>query len=310
MRRGAAGLRTEASCAPRTVAGSLRPAALLRLALLLPLCALLLSACTRPGTAERYAALENWYLDNGRLRLDRDPPDAPIDRETLARDFEIVAFNSEFAPGDRLVAERTPVPLTRWSGEITWRAVGSGVGARDLGELLSLTQRISEATRLRFSFAAEGLPRILVMILDAQERARFAELTGAKSALPTPVMQAWAEDERYPCVGVLLEQRRTGPQEGRRGAFVLIKAETQGLLRLACLHEEFTQTLGLINDGAEVRPSIFNDDQEFAALTRHDELLLRILYDPRLRVGMTAEEGMPIVRRIVSEMKLPGEAER
>jgi hypothetical protein len=38
--------------------------------------------------------------------------------------------------------------------------------------------------------------------------------------------------------------------------------------------------MGLANDSRQARPSIFNDDQEFALLTGHDELLLTILYDP------------------------------
>ena len=61
------------------------------------------------------------------------------------------------------------------------------------------------------------------------------------------------------------------------------------------------------HDDAQARPSIINDDQEFALLTRHDEYLLRILYDPRLEYGMTAAEGMPVVRRIVEEIG-PGPA--
>lgn len=50
------------------------------------------------------------------------------------------------------------------------------------------------------------------------------------------------------------------------------------------------------------RPSIFNDDEEFSLLTRHDELLLRILYDPRLRPGITEAEARPIVTTIATEL--------
>ncbi|MFT7253735.1 MAG: hypothetical protein ACI81Q_001152, partial [Paracoccaceae bacterium] len=46
------------------------------------------------------------------------------------------------------------------------------------------------------------------------------------------------------------------------------------------------------------RPSIFNDDEEFALLTTHDELLLRILYDPRLSPGMQPDQARPILRVI------------
>jgi hypothetical protein len=85
-------------------------------------------------------------------------------------------------------------------------------------------------------------------------------------------------------------------------AHIFIGAEADGLLRRACLHEEIAQSLGLTNDSPDARPSIFNDDQEFALLTLHDELLMRALYDPRLATGMEAEEAMPIVRDVLSEL--------
>ena len=37
-------------------------------------------------------------------------------------------------------------------------------------------------------------------------------------------------------------------------------------------------------------------------INRHDELLLQILYDRRLRPGMTEAEAAPIVRRIAGEL--------
>ena len=60
--------------------------------------------------------------------------------------------------------------------------------------------------------------------------------------------------------------------------------------------------MGLANDSPAARPSVFNDDEEFALLTRHDELLLRMLYDPRLRPGMTEAEARPIITDIATEL--------
>ncbi len=74
------------------------------------------------------------------------------------------------------------------------------------------------------------------------------------------------------------------------------------LLR-SCVEEELTQAMGLPNDDAGVRPSIFNDEKEFGVLTAHDELLLRILYDSRLKPGMTPETAMPVVRKIIAELR-------
>ena len=85
-------------------------------------------------------------------------------------------------------------------------------------------------------------------------------------------------------------------------AVAVIRSENPGLLRLSCIHEELAQGLGLANDSPAARPSIFNDDDEFALLTKHDELLLKMLYDKRLRPGMTAEQVNPITRIIAREL--------
>ncbi len=74
------------------------------------------------------------------------------------------------------------------------------------------------------------------------------------------------------------------------------------LFRLSCIHEEIAQGLGLANDSPLARPSIFNDDEEFGLLTQHDERLLAMLFDARLRPGMTAEEAEPVLTQIASEL--------
>jgi hypothetical protein len=72
-------------------------------------------------------------------------------------------------------------------------------------------------------------------------------------------------------------------------------------MRRSCIEEEMTQALGLANDDPAIRPSIFNDDEEFALLTKHDEILLKMLYDPRLRVGMTPERARPLLRAVAED---------
>ena len=89
-------------------------------------------------------------------------------------------------------------------------------------------------------------------------------------------------------------------------AIAVIRTEHPDLLRLSCIHEEVAQGLGLGNDDPRARPSIFNDDDEFALLTTHDEHLLRILYDPRLTPGMRAEAAMPIVRERATQLVYGG----
>jgi hypothetical protein len=82
---------------------------------------------------------------------------------------------------------------------------------------------------------------------------------------------------------------------------VLIRAEHPPLTRLSCVHEEMAQAMGLPNDSPEARPSLFNDSLEFAFLTEHDEILLRMLYDPRLRPGMSLAEAQPLLPAIARD---------
>ncbi|MEK9643816.1 MAG: DUF2927 domain-containing protein, partial [Paracoccaceae bacterium] len=39
----------------------------------------------------------------------------------------------------------------------------------------------------------------------------------------------------------------------------------------------------------------------FALLTEYDEILLNILYDPRLRSGMSLNTAAPVLRQIINE---------
>src|SRR6056297_2675042 len=84
-------------------------------------------------------------------------------------------------------------------------------------------------------------------------------------------------------------------------AIAWIRAEHPDLMRSSCVHEELAQGLGLADDSPAARPSIFNDDDEFALLTTHDEELLRLLYSPDLKPGMTPDEARPIIRRLLDE---------
>lgn len=74
----------------------------------------------------------------------------------------------------------------------------------------------------------------------------------------------------------------------------------------ACVVEELTQVLGLPNDSFDIRPSIFNDDDEYHTLTWQDELFLRVLYDARITPGMGRAEFDPVARAIIAELRQEG----
>ncbi len=76
---------------------------------------------------------------------------------------------------------------------------------------------------------------------------------------------------------------------------------------LDCIVEELTQVMGLPNDSAAVYPSIFNDLSIDSDLTGLDYLLLKMLYHPLLKPGMTEAQVREKLPAILAELRALGE---
>src|SRR5882672_1039745 len=103
------------------------------------------------------------------------------------------------------------------------------------------------------------------------------------------------------CFGVFAADRGGAINE----LTAVIPESTSEATKRSCVIEEVTQALGLPNDSFTVKPSIFNDDDEYQDLTWQDQLFLRVLYDERVRPGMTRAEFEPLAKAIVDELR-PG----
>jgi len=86
-------------------------------------------------------------------------------------------------------------------------------------------------------------------------------------------------------------------------AMILFPAYGDRKTLRACVVEELTQVMGLVNDSNIVSPSIFNDQSRYMELTDHDRLLLRILYDNRMPIGMPRSEAMSTAHTILREFR-------
>lgn len=69
-----------------------------------------------------------------------------------------------------------------------------------------------------------------------------------------------------------------------------------------CLLEEMTQSLGLPNDAGSPWTSIFSNEGYITSLTRADRIMIKTLYDPRLKPAMDREEAMVMARKIIGEL--------
>ena len=257
--------------------------------------------------ARYYRAVQNDLLTQGLLRTDGGGPDTPYSAEDLARNFEEIAFFSEYAqlspssPRSR----GGPGQLSRWSGPVR---IGLEFGGslppdkrtRDENAVVQYAGRLARLTGHPIS-AGRGTPNFHVFVAGEDDRA-FVQ-TRLKELVPTLSDEALALFANPPRSFYCLVVPLANPERSQdyAGAVALIRAEHPDLVRLSCIHEEIAQGLGLPNDSPRARPSIFNDDDEFALLTSHDEKLLKMLYDPRLTPGMSAGEARPIVRALAAE---------
>lgn len=69
-----------------------------------------------------------------------------------------------------------------------------------------------------------------------------------------------------------------------------------------CIIEELTQAFGPGSDNATYRPSMFDSRYLPDRLTINDKILVRTLYDSRIKPAMTRKETEPIAREIIEEL--------
>ena len=75
-----------------------------------------------------------------------------------------------------------------------------------------------------------------------------------------------------------------------RRAEVILPVDADEFQFYDCAYEELLQSLGLINDDSSVPWTMFNDDVQMGFFDVYDQYLVNILYDPRIRPGMTKGE--------------------
>ena len=84
-----------------------------------------------------------------------------------------------------------------------------------------------------------------------------------------------------------------------RRAEAILPVDAGEFTFLDCAYEELLQGLGAINDDASVPWTMFNDDVQMGFFDTYDQYLLNILYDPRVRPGMTPSEVTSLMAEVL-----------
>lgn len=217
----------------------------------------------------------------------------------LHRNFLSIAMRAEAADN---IDGAGDIALAKWVTPIRYTLVSAN--PTDRAQIASVIARLRRLTGLDIAPASRrDIPNLELWFVPRSERdAIVAGLIGAKAIGPqvTRLVQRWRDTEYEKCLGLMA----TDPSRGSiLNSVILIKNELSRRIRNACIVEEIVQSLGLMNDDRAAKPSIFNDDQRYLDLTSHDEYLLRILYDPRIRPGMRRRQVAPLSHQIINELR-------
>jgi hypothetical protein len=174
----------------------------------------------------------------------------------------------------------------------------------DLRNIDRYAGQLARATGHRVSVSRES-PNLHVLVVSEAERRSLASQLPKLVPGISPWMVRTVSRMRPNHLCMVVAEPHADRRRGYREAVVILRAEQSDLLRAACIEEELAQAMGLPNDCDVAKPSIFNDDQEYAFLTRRDEVLLRMLYSPSLASGMTAEQALPEITRLSRRFARP-----
>lgn len=84
---------------------------------------------------------------------------------------------------------------------------------------------------------------------------------------------------------------------------VILTVDNGDFVFLDCAYEELLQSLGPINDTASVPWTMFNDNVSMGYFDVYDQYILNLLYDPRIKPGMTVQEVKAVLPAVLTDVR-------
>jgi hypothetical protein len=209
---------------------------------------------------------------------------AELDR--LTRLFDSVVFGSEIpgvAPAER---------VRKWTGEVRYKLAGAGaVAARPIVAHHAAVLGRLTGLNYREIGAREAGETLVIFVVPRDEMFKAGQRIEKNDAILRNVVKdarcyflSYAVEDRI-AYGAVVANAELGPADLGR-----------------CLMEEMAQVLGLPNDDPDTQASfagLAGASNRDAPLTPAAALMVRTLYDSRLRVGMPRAEALPVAREII-----------
>jgi hypothetical protein len=85
---------------------------------------------------------------------------------------------------------------------------------------------------------------------------------------------------------------------------VILTVDNGDFIFLDCAYEELLQSLGPINDTSSVPWTMFNDNVSMGFFDVYDQYILNVLYDPRIKAGMTLAEVKAVLPEVLVDVRI------
>lgn len=85
---------------------------------------------------------------------------------------------------------------------------------------------------------------------------------------------------------------------------VILTVDNGDFIFLDCAYEELLQSLGPINDTESVPWTMFNDNVSMGFFGVYDQYILNLLYDPRIKAGMTVAEVKDVLPAVLADVRV------
>jgi hypothetical protein len=85
---------------------------------------------------------------------------------------------------------------------------------------------------------------------------------------------------------------------------VILTVDNGDFIFLDCAYEELLQSLGPINDTSSVPWTMFNDNVSMGFFDVYDQYILNVLYDPRIKAGMTVAEVKAVLPEVLADVRV------
>lgn len=206
--------------------------------------------------------------------------------ENVAAQFEVAAFGSDAGAGRGVITKWQSDPVL---GSIETPEYDTYV-RRYQSEIVSALESIQAVTGRRWITNATSVDDV-TFHLSFMPKSEFG-------TLPIDDPDVLRFVSRQSCAGLVGYKKSTNEQFF---ALAVFGTDNSDEIIRDCILEEIYQAMGLPADACHYRPSVICEQDRVFELTEADKILLRTLYDPRLRPGMSKAEAMPIARQIIAE---------